>query len=75
MATANNKTTMKKIFLSILILSVYFSSGCLGNRKSALERFKEKNPIDGMVFSEKTNRRRQKPLKEVPVKIIMLLTR
>ena len=43
---------MKKIFLSILILSVYFSSGCLGNRKSALERFKEKNPIDGMIFSE-----------------------
>jgi len=45
---------MKKIFLSILILSIYFSSGCLGNRKSALERFKEKNPIDGMLFSEKS---------------------
>ena len=46
---------MKKIFLSILILSVYFSSGCLGNRKSALEKFKEENPIDGMLFSEKRN--------------------
>jgi hypothetical protein len=44
---------MKKFFLSILILSIYFSSGCLGNRKTALEKFKEKNPIDGMLFSEK----------------------
>ena len=52
---------MKKIFLSILILSVYFSSGCLGNRKSALERFKEKNPIDGMLFSEKNNSKTSKP--------------
>ena len=52
---------MKKIFLSILILSVYFSSGCLGNRKSALERFKEKNPIDGMLFSEKNKSRTSKP--------------
>ena len=51
---------MKKIFLSILILSVYFSSGCLGNRKSALERFKEKNPIDGMVFSEKNKSKASK---------------
>ena len=52
---------MKKIFLSILILSVFFSSGCLGNRKSALERFKEKNPIDGMLFSEKNKSRTSKP--------------
>ena len=52
---------MKKIFLSILILSVYFSSGCLGNRKSALERFKEKNPIDGMLFSEKNKSKTSKP--------------
>ena len=44
---------MKKIFLLILIISVCLSSGCLGNRKSALEKFKEKNPIDKMVFSEK----------------------
>ena len=44
---------MKKFFLSILILSIYFSSGCLGNRMTALEKFKEKNPIDGMLFSEK----------------------
>ena len=51
---------MKKIFLSILILSVYFSSGCLGNRKSALERFKEKNPIDGMLFSEKNKSKASK---------------
>ena len=51
---------MKKIFLSILILSVYFSSGCLGNRKSALERFKEKNPIDGMLFSEKNKSKTSK---------------
>ncbi|MCL0045415.1 type II secretion system secretin GspD [Nitrospinaceae bacterium] len=52
---------MKKIFLSILILSVYFSSGCLGNRKSALEKFKEKNPIDGMLFSEKNKSKTPKP--------------
>jgi len=52
---------MKKIFLSILILSVFFSSGCLGNRKSALERFKEKNPIDGMLFSEKNKSKTSKP--------------
>ena len=45
---------MKKLLLSILILSVFLSSGCLGNRKSALERFKEKNPVDGMLFSEKS---------------------
>ena len=44
---------MKKFFLSILILSVCLSSGCLGNRKTALEKFKEKNPVDGMIFSEK----------------------
>ena len=55
---------MKKVFLSILILSVYFSSGCLGNRKSALEKFKEKNPVDGMLFSEKANQKRQNPLEE-----------
>ena len=52
---------MKKVFLSILILSVYFSSGCLGNRKSALEKFKEKNPIDGMLFSEKSKSKTKKP--------------
>ena len=52
---------MKKVFLSILILSVYFSSGCLGNRKSALEKFKEKNPIDGMLFSEKSKSKATKP--------------
>jgi len=52
---------MKKIFLSILILSVFFSSGCLGNRKSALERFKEKNPIDEMLFSEKNKSKTSKP--------------
>jgi hypothetical protein len=52
---------MKKVFLSILILSVYFSSGCLGNRKSALEKFKEKNPIEGMLFSEKSKSKTKKP--------------
>ena len=46
---------MKKIFLSILVLSIFSSSGCLGNRKSALEKFKEKNPIDKMLFSDKSN--------------------
>ena len=44
---------MKKLISSILILSVFFSSGCLGNRKSALEKFKEQNPIEKMLFSEK----------------------
>jgi general secretion pathway protein D len=44
---------MKKILFWLLIICVYFSSGCLGNRMSALEKFKEKNPIDGMLFSEK----------------------
>jgi len=52
---------MKKVFLSILILSVYFSSGCLGKRKSALEKFKKKNPIDGMLFSEKSKSKATKP--------------
>ena len=46
---------MKKIFISILVLSIFSSSGCLGNRKSALEKFKEKNPIDKMLFSDKSN--------------------
>ncbi len=46
---------MKKVFLSILVLIIFFSSGCLGNRKSALEKFKEKNPIDKMLFSDKIN--------------------
>jgi general secretion pathway protein D len=44
---------MKKILSSILILSILFSSGCLGNRKSALEKFKEQNPIEKMLFSKK----------------------
>ena len=66
---------MKKIFLSILILSVYFSSGCLGNRKSALERFKEKNPIDGMLFSEKNKPKASKTTQEAPVKTNMLQIR
>jgi len=57
---------MKKVFLSILILSVYFSSGCLGNRKSALEKFKEKNPIDGMLFSEKSKSKATKPTQGNP---------
>ena len=61
METGQKESNMKKIFLSILILSVYFSSGCLGNRKSALERFKEKNPIDGMLFSEKSKSKAAKP--------------
>ena len=59
---------MKKIFLSILILSVYFSSGCLGNRKSALEKFKEKNPIDGMLFSEKNKSKTSKPTQKTSSK-------
>ena len=44
---------MKKLLVSILILSVILSSGCVGNRKSAFEHFKEKNPIDGMLFNKK----------------------
>ena len=43
---------MKKLLFLFLILSVTLSSGCVGNRKSALERFKEKTPIEGMLFSK-----------------------
>ncbi|MBT5258610.1 MAG: type II secretion system protein GspD, partial [Nitrospina sp.] len=55
---------MKKIFLLILIISVYLSSGCIGNRKSAFEKFKEKNPIDKMVFSEKNTSEKLKVTQE-----------
>jgi len=52
---------MKKILSSILILSVLFSSGCLGNRKSALEKFKEQNPIEKMLFSKKSKSNKKNP--------------
>ena len=55
---------MKKLLLSILILSVILSSGCVGNRKSAFERFKEKNPIEEMLFSKKTKPNSSKPDQE-----------
>lgn len=55
---------MKKLLLSILILSVILSSGCVGNRKSAFERFKEKNPIDEMLFSKKAKPNSSKPGQE-----------
>ena len=57
----NIRGSMKKILLSILILSVVLSSGCVGNRISALERFKEKNPIDGMLFSKNIKTSLNKP--------------
>jgi len=44
---------MKKLLTSILILSVILSISCVGKRKSAFELFKEENPIDGMLFSQK----------------------
>ena len=55
---------MKKLLLSILILSVILSSGCVGNRKSAFERFKEKNPIEEMLFSKKAKPNSSKPGQE-----------
>lgn len=51
---------MKRLLLSILIISVILSSGCVGGRKSALERFKEKNPIDVMLFPEKAKSNQDK---------------
>lgn len=44
---------MKNTLFIILILTMAFNSSCVNNRKSALERFKEKNPIDEMQFSKK----------------------
>ena len=57
---------MKNILLSILVLSVFLSSGCLTNRESALDRFKERNPIDGMLFSENSKTGTRKSIQGNP---------
>ena len=52
---------MKNFLLFILILSMILSASCVGNRKSALDRFKEKNPIDEMLFSKNSKADSRKP--------------
>ncbi|MCH8157269.1 MAG: type II secretion system secretin GspD [Nitrospinae bacterium] len=51
---------MKKFIVYTIILSLALASGCVSKRKSALERFKEKNAVENMIFSEKTDSGRGK---------------